>query len=238
MAETVASRGSRSYQNAVYSDSLRRHEVTTMNLTQFKELAEAAQSIAVAIAVLAGGIWALFRFWSLGEVRKSKVEIEHLRKSLLERGTLNISIAAEIMRNSDDTDPLYLRVDVTMTNVGNRSEALDWTNGAAHTSRVTGHVNGTVTLADWIETSLVVGKYGRRISSTLSPGESKTFPFLVPVATPGLYYIAVVVPGSPEETADSEREHTRVAAGKIGLLRWTAETFIQVAGKSDSTDST
>ena len=41
-----------------------------MNTTEFKDIAEAVQSIILSIAVLIGGVWAIYRFLVLKEIDK------------------------------------------------------------------------------------------------------------------------------------------------------------------------
>jgi hypothetical protein len=197
-----------------------------MNLTDFKDLAQGIQSLAVAAAVVAGGIWAIYRFWSLRELDKAKVELERLRKTMTERGTLNISVTARSLSRPNG-DGYYIELMASLSNVGNRTEVLNWSDGGVYTAPVEGQAKGNVIFGDWIETNLV-GLRGVRISSALAPAETRIYPFIIPIDNPGLYYVAFAVVGTPEEMEQAMKEHDKVSKEKPGDIRWFAETYVVV----------
>lgn len=197
-----------------------------MDLTNFKDLAEGIQSIAIAAAVVIGGIWAIYRFLSLRELGRARVELERLQKSLVERATINVSLSARSQTNPNGNG-YYIEVLATLSNVGNRTEVLNWSEGGVHTAPVVGQEKGNVILGDGIETKQVGGM--SLISSTLAPSEVTVFSFLVPVAKPGFYYVVFAVPGTPEETKELQREHERVSK-EIGVISWGVDTYVRVVG--------
>jgi hypothetical protein len=195
-----------------------------MDLTNFKDLAAGIQSIAISVAVVIGGIWAIYRFLSLRELGRARVELKRLQRALAERATLNISLSAH-----PHTDPngngYYIEVAASVSNVGNRTEILNWLEGGIYTAPVIGQKMGNVIFGAWIETKR--GGRTRRISSTLAPSEVTVFSFLVPIVKPGLYYVVFSVSGSPEERKELQREHERVAK-EIGMINWGADIYVRV----------
>ena len=195
-----------------------------MDFTAFKDLAEGIQAIAIAVAVIIGGIWAVYRFWSLRELGRARIDLERLKKAMTERATINVSLSAR-PQISPDGKEYYIELAALVSNVGNRTEVFDWSEGGVYTAPVVGQHEGNVILGDWIETQPL--SWSPVISSALSPSETTVFAFLIPIPKPGIYHIAFYVSGTPEEREELKREHTRVGK-EIGLIRWGADTYINV----------
>lgn len=51
-----------------------------MELTQFKDLAQAIQSIGIFLGAIIAGIWALYRVSSSKELKKTQIEVKDLEK--------------------------------------------------------------------------------------------------------------------------------------------------------------
>ena len=80
-----------------------------MTLAEAKELAEIIQAAALTLAAIIGGIWAAYRFRSLGELEKARLDLmtssanlskagaeyDALRRSLQDRGTLSLKLVGE-----------------------------------------------------------------------------------------------------------------------------------------------
>ena len=73
-----------------------------MTLAEWKELANIFQAVAVGIAVLAGGGWTLFQYFSLRSIQhaqasleKTRIELEREHRALQERGIVDIALEAE-----------------------------------------------------------------------------------------------------------------------------------------------
>src|SRR6266853_1442568 len=65
----------------------------------FKDKTAGLQSIAVTLAVLIGGAWTLYTFWTLGIKNRSELELteelDEVTKQSLERGFVNITVDAK-----------------------------------------------------------------------------------------------------------------------------------------------
>ncbi|MCA1634468.1 MAG: hypothetical protein LC802_12430, partial [Acidobacteria bacterium] len=123
-----------------------------MDLNDFKNLAEAFQAIAIGLAVIIGGIWAFYRFWSLQEMGRARWELEKLQKSLTERATINVSLFARSETNPGGSG-YYIEVAASLTNIGNRTEVLNWSDGGVFTAPVLGRDKGNVVLGELIKTN-------------------------------------------------------------------------------------
>ena len=94
-----------------------------MTLDHFKDLSAGLESLAIVVATLLGGGWAVYQFFSLRALDKAKLDLEKAKKDLVERGVLVIDLATE----SFSGDGGYLlHVQATIRNVGNLPETIDW----------------------------------------------------------------------------------------------------------------
>ena len=121
-----------------------------MELGQFKDLAAGIQSILVAIAVLVGGAWALFRFFSLKEVKKATAELQKIRQELQSRGHLQITIDAKDL-HSKEPKSSYINLTLTITNVGNHAEVIRWSESRIVAAPVSQGSEGETQLGERIE---------------------------------------------------------------------------------------
>jgi hypothetical protein len=155
-----------------------------MTLADWKELAAAIQSFAVAIAVLIGGWWALFRYRSLNEQARAKADLDRLRYAIERRSTVRITLGCRVVQ-SDAQCVLY--VTVTIENSGTKTEIVDWSKAGVRTARVIGFSDGSPTLGTFANTHLVTIQ--QLLAANIDPGEAISYPFLVPVTNCGLYYV-------------------------------------------------
>jgi hypothetical protein len=199
-----------------------------MTLADFKDLTEAIQALVVTAAVLAGGVWALYRFWSLKELDKAKAELQKISHEIERSGTLNFSLTARPIHPREGIPGYFVQVDVLITNVGRKTEALDLAQGFLYTAPVIGAAKNTVDFGEGFHTRLTGWKEAPETAS-FAPGEVKLVPFLVPVADPGLYYIAIFIMGSPEEARRTTEEFRRAGVREI-TLAWGAVTYVVVNG--------
>jgi hypothetical protein len=204
--------------------------VPTWDLTDIKTFVDIIQAIMVSIAAVVGGLWGWRRFWILGEEKKARVDLEKaqydvavLQRSMLQRGTLNLTLAAKTIE--DPVGVPYLAVTGEAKNVGNRSETLDWTKGRLLTARIVREADGKVAYDPWVETKLRVGQNeGEKVEVT--PGETSCFLFIVPVDSPGIYRICLNVPCSSAEAAEALK--TSGASGGDKAVDWAVETIAVV----------
>jgi hypothetical protein len=132
-----------------------------MNAETFSEIASGIQSLVVAAAALAGGVWALYRFGSLKEVEKARAELERVGKSLLERGIFDIQVKAKQL-SAVANSHCYVVVNAVVHNSGNRTEVIDWSKSGIYVTHVSSDAHGHLQLSQTLGLNYVVpGKTSR-----------------------------------------------------------------------------
>lgn len=195
-----------------------------MTVEDFKNLTEGVQAIAVTLAVVAGGAWACFRFWTLQELRKSKAELEKATRELERRGTLNLSLSAQQI--TSHSSGFLLEIHLSVANIGNRTEVLDLERGIIQTARVCAATGQMVEFDRPNRTPFAAWGVGP-LRAAVAPGETKLVPALATVPCAGVYYVSVAVPGSPEETSTALSELRRVVPD-TATASWGALTCVTV----------
>ena len=197
---------------------------------ELKELAYIVQSLAIAVAVLVGGGWALFRYFSLRSIQhaqaaleKTQVEIERTRRTLEERGLIQIKLEAEQIFLSND----YLIVAcATLRNIGNGVEIIDWSQSLMRVEKVIIKSDGSIGFSG----KYILGERPKLVTnSTIHPGAEDKGAFIIRVPDSGIYYIRFESVCSPQATqfAINKRELEGVAI-KYGSVTWGADIFFQV----------
>jgi hypothetical protein len=196
-------------------------------------LAATVQSIAVTVGVIAGGVWAWFRFRALNEQARAAAELDRLRLSNERRASLNVNISATPAHANGRS---ALVVNVMITNIGTRSEVIDWTSsrGGVWTARVDEFKEGAPVLGDCVYTPLVTAS--TLLTSSIEPGVTDQFPFLVPIQRAGLYYVEFRADRSVDAAQLEMQDHRRTG---VDLDTYSAQgfsislgaiTYVQVAG--------
>ncbi len=196
-----------------------------MTNVEFQTLASGIQSIAVTIAAIVGGIWAIYRFWSLRELTKAEAEIESLRRSLRERGTIKVALTTKNFCEPT-SKAKYVLVRAEYSNVGSRPEVLDWKVGRLWSARLSEIKDGIPLFDNWTQ-SFLVDHDGLTIASVLAPGEINTCEFLVPTPSAGIYLLDLQVPGSAEETYETMQLRAKLGDSS-GSATWAAMAWICV----------
>ena len=88
-----------------------------MSLTDLEHLAKIFQGFATGAAIVIGAIWALFRFWSLREIKQVKLRIEQQQRELQEQPVLDLTMMTEQVAVEGD-DCHYVTVTVLVKNNG------------------------------------------------------------------------------------------------------------------------
>lgn len=193
-----------------------------MTWAEAKDLAAIVQSLAIAAATVIGGGWALFRFLSLQSIRKARLDLERAKRELSERGTLQVTLhaepaAAELGR--------FINLRATLSNVGNRSEVIDWNKSSVSARLVEGVADGVVSFSK----DVIRGQRPTHfVSSNVAPGESLRHSFLFPVPVPGLYYIVFEAHCSALESSLVEAEELKAGIKKTGGYTWSEDLFVNV----------
>jgi len=198
-----------------------------MDIEHFKNLADGIQSIIIALGVLIGGGWALFRFRTLKDIEKAKADLEKLKRDLLERGNLKIEMQASQFDASDGSVQ-YISITLVITNVGNRTEIIRWSHSKIGAALIECAADGSMRLGGEIRAQ-VFSLYITLKASTIDPGNSEQYAALIPVEKTGTYFLESLIMGSPEETTTSLRK-TRVAgiASDTYVAAWGSMMFFNV----------
>jgi hypothetical protein len=207
-----------------------------MPLEDFKNLAAGIQSLLVGVAVLIAGAWTLFRFFSLKEVNKAKAELEKAKRELQQRGQLRVEMRATQIFSSDRAEK-YINVSLIVTNLGNRTEVIRWRDSRFSAALVSKGADGALHFGDEIHAH-VHSLHVALEASTIDPGVSDTYAFLISVESEGVYFVESSLAGSPAETATAI-DAISVVASKPDLAYWGASMYVSVAERTnESPDKT
>ncbi len=196
-----------------------------MGYERFNRIATGVQALVVAAAVVVGGGWTLYRFEMLEEIERGRAELEQIRRDLRERGILNLTMRVSTLAE-DGAATRFARVEVSAENVGDRTELIEWAKSGVTVSRVRVGSDGALVYAQ----PVTVG-YGTPLaegpSSTILPGQTRVFEFLVPLSAPGTHYVLFFGAASPAEAEESLREHGLEAQDEFTIY-WQASTFARI----------
>jgi hypothetical protein len=207
------------------SSTQRQGYVWVMNNEQFSKIASGIQAIVVSLAVIVGGGWTLYTFGSLQQVERARTEVEKLRRSLLERGVLVITLRPSQVKSAQPSTR-YVLVDVAVQNQGNSTEVIDWSKSGLRLTKVDVDRGGGLAFGQTLDVGYSLP--GRLVqSSSILPGQTRGLAFLVPLQQPGVYHIAFEAIISPTETAVHMREHALIGVTPDEVM-WGASTYFSV----------
>jgi hypothetical protein len=206
--------------------------MSSVSLETVKTLADAIQSIVIAAGILIGGAWALFRFRALKDLEKATAELEKAKRDLAERGNLKIELKPTQFHVEGDPK-LFVTVELTLTNVGNRTEVIRWADSRVSVAHLICSASGEIQKGPAIESRLR-SVYEPIVASTIDPGTSSTYAFLFPLEVPGLYLLDADLKGSPEETEASLEKARRAGLDPQtrDIAGWGATTYLNVQRES------
>jgi hypothetical protein len=185
----------------------------------------------LSFAVVIGGGWALYTFASLRQVEIAKTEVEQMRRNLLQRGKLDITMQhSEIGRTADATS--LLLVNITIHNDGNRSEVIDWRKSGMKVTPVKLGKNGNLAYGITEDIKYVHPIAGQAlISTSILPGQTQTLPFLLAIESSGLYFLAFQAEVSPSERDANAAEHKTIGVTPERLV-WETSTYVFIEENS------
>jgi len=169
---------------------------------RFKNVSEGIKNIVLAAAVLIGGTWTAFTFWSLRSAELAQLEYDQKRER---RPALEVSLASELMgAEVDDYEDkrvgpkreLFIQVLVTVKNTGNYPALVDLSKESLVVSRLNSGTTDSPLLTGSRPFN-VLGAQGKIDAFFLSPGNQTTFPYLVDVKYPGLHVVEFKIPQDP-----------------------------------------
>lgn len=195
-----------------------------MTISEFKDLASAIQSLLVGIALLIGGIWALYRFRSLREAARAEAELKSKERGLRDTVLLNVTLDTEV--TSGESNPSrFVVLTAKVTNPGNEPEIIDWSASDLNVYPVVTGANGQARFGPKLAAALDLPGNRERISSSIAPQEATSFTFALPVS-PG-FYRAEISLSVTISNAEIQRVHHK-AGMPVHTLRYEAAKFFEV----------
>ena len=164
-----------------------------MTFEEFKNVSSAIQSISIAIAVLVGGFWALYRFFSLKSIETATLELEKSKKELSSQAVLDVNMNAEAVPSMDGA----AIINITIRNIGSKDETIDTVTSVVYLAVVDGITDEVGSLPKKHEAKhLSIDTYNYFV--IVSPGEVKTIPYLVTGLEDKVYLITSNLVASKE----------------------------------------
>ena len=200
-----------------------------MSFEDYNNFASAIQSLIIAISIIIGGIWAIFRCFSLRALKKAKSEVEKLKKELQERAILNVQINFEILGSLNNRNK-SICLTLNLTNEGNRKEVIDLSKSrvlASHITQTDERVPHILNTNDGFLLSSLLEMEG----ITVAPGSTSNISYIVPIEKPGTYLVEALLVGSPEEThlIDDTSQKINTIPEEKG---WGITRYIEVKGEN------
>lgn len=90
-----------------------------MSLIDWEHLAKIFQGFTTGSTIFIGAIWALFRFWSLREVKQVQLRLAQQKREFQEQPVLDLTMIAEQVAVEED-GTYYITVTVVAKNNGTR----------------------------------------------------------------------------------------------------------------------
>ncbi len=196
-----------------------------MSLTDWEQLAKIVQGFATGVAIIVGALWALFRFWSLREVKQVKLRLEQQQRELQEQPVLDLTMRAEQVTVDDDGH--YVTVTVVAKNNGNQIARMAYegkpalrvfyvdylSDGApAYHEQQTLHVRLASNPNDYAKTTIV------------RPGQTQEIPFHLNLSATGWYFLAF------RAVLSEQDRQMLLQAGVLEhrIISWTAKKYVYV----------
>lgn len=199
---------------------------------QISQIASAAESFAVAAAVILGGIWTLFTFGKLGATKRAKFELAELQQKLSRSAQLNIDIRGwQVLDPSDGSFLLFAHV--TIENVGTRRTNLQFPTNRRpfHAMRVESTGSGDLKLGQSLSTGIPYGDGGTEFSqrAVVGPGARVTLPAAFRVVEPGLYLVSF----SAIPSVDVHQSLGEDGVPDPSRTQWTGRCYVVVGGRAE-----
>jgi hypothetical protein len=163
---------------------------------RFKDIAAGIQSYILSLAILVGGSWTLYTFWTLGtatkatqDVEVAKAQLAKLNQELAGQGFLDLSIQARPLSMKGHRGIL---AEVTIRNTGSAYTTLPISEHACAISGVKQYAKGILkvsqpvyadTYYEFAPAAMSLGWIG------IDPGASRVLPFFAQVQRRGVYLV-------------------------------------------------
>ena len=183
---------------------------------QMKNKTEAIKNIVVAVAVVIGGVWTLYTFWSLQSSNRAAAELEELNSRIFRQPVLQIDF--DIKQESLSNDPSnYISGYVNIKNIGKRNALIKFINNNPPftASEVTFDSAGGPVLGN------KYGQYPPKYAGySVRVGDTEKIPFFLRVGKSGLYFVDFEVQVS-EHQIDGKGE-------SVETMSWASSEYIEV----------
>jgi hypothetical protein len=211
-----------------------------MTLGEWQELLELLKTLLEVVAIIAGGIWAIFTFHALGQIARARADIANAeasrRKSeaeaqqLLEKAGIGAVIEVDLTATTvkaPDGRGLLLSVLVEITNKGTRNAKAKFPEPPEFpftAYEVTAHEDGRFSYEMVARAAVISGinPEFRSLQVLVRAGGRERLPFLVRIPRPGVYLLVFGIPLSEKEQ-EVAKKFDFVATG-----RWTAKRYVVV----------
>ena len=169
---------------------------------RFESLTGGIKNIVLAAAVLFGGLWTAYTFWSLKSLEIAQLDYQSKSER---RPSLEVSLATETIEAEVDnySDPklrpkrqVFIQVTSTVKNNGNYPALVDVSSDSLVVSRLnSGSSGGEIQTGS--RPFNVLGAKGPLKAFFLSPGNKTDFQYMVDVQYSGLHIIEFRMPQDP-----------------------------------------
>ena len=161
-----------------------------MSLTDWEHLAKIFQGFATGAAVVIGAFWAIFRFFSLREIKQMQLRIEQQHRELQEQPVLDLTMMTEQVTVEGD-DSHYVTVTVLAKNNGTQIARMAYEGPALRVFSVDYSSDGTP--AHHEQQALHVPRAldaKRAVSTIVRPGQTEEILFHLNLSATGWYFVA------------------------------------------------
>ena len=169
------------------------------NHARFRDLTAGAQSLALTLAVVAGGVWALFTL----DAQRARGEYERLLRDLRDQRVVTFEFQSSVYPSRFVGQQLVV-LTVTIANKGRTTEIINWPPVPLTLALVRETPSGpnTEELPAQRLDSPTAPEGGLR----LMPGISLHRVFVATISTHGLYHVNISLPASAAEEAQANQE--------------------------------
>lgn len=184
------------------------------------------QSLAVSVAVVAGGIWSLFTFRTLSAKRKALAELADLEAKVKRQGVVNLSISVSQLLLTPARD-LALSIDVIATNVGSRNVLVRFDDDSIVATECVPSGDSVLPIsATYVRYDFESGPEKATTGDlVIRVGKTWHLPFIARVPRPGLYNVLVQAILSSTEAAIAAETGLTAPADSVA---WSDSTFVVI----------
>lgn len=203
------------------------------DIEQFSQVASAIESLAVATAVVFGGIWTLYTFGRLGTTKRAQSELAELQQKLSRTAQLNIDMRGWHVPGANEGEYLLL-AQAVIENVGARRTNLQFPEDRRpfHAMLIDAAGTGDLRLGSVLSSGIPYGDGRAEFSqrAVVGPGARVTLPAAFLVTQPGLYLVSF----SATPSVDVQQSLHEEGVPQPNQAQWTGRCYVMVAPGDDA----